>query len=72
MTEFEELSISTYQNKQIGTAKQQDDSFQCECQFDPGQCSIAYCAIVLNLVFIEQTLIDLTWRVEKIAIASID
>ena len=37
MTEFIELEASTYQNKNIGMARQQEDTFVCECNFDPGR-----------------------------------
>lgn len=40
MSEFEELESSTYQNKSIGAAKAQEDSFQCECTYTHGETSI--------------------------------
>ena len=36
MASFEELQVSTWQNKTIGSSAQAEDSYQCECRYDPG------------------------------------
>lgn len=41
MSTFEELKYSWYQNKQMGLTYQQDDSYVCECRYDPGECSLS-------------------------------
>lgn len=42
MKTFQELDSSIYQNRNLGRPRQQEDSFQCECRYDPGKCMCVY------------------------------